>query len=111
VIIRTAGYWLLYATVGVLVVLMLLAGGGDLGSEDSRSPIRSRTKVVGALNGMALATMALGIYLRGRAHVDPWWAPALLFGGASAAAVLSVWGWIWIAGDLARRRGGARKRS
>ncbi len=102
--VRVAGYWLLYAVVGVLVVLMLVAGGGDLGSEDSKSPIRPRTKVVGAVNGIAVGVALLGLYLTRDAAANRTAAAGLLYGGSAAVIVFGVWAWIWIARDLRTRR-------
>ena len=102
--LRILGYWLLYATVGAVVVVMLFAGGGDLGSEDSRSPTRTRTKVVGALSGAALLVVALGAYLRADSTARPEAALLLLGGGTLLAVVFTLWAWVWIAQDLGRRR-------
>lgn len=103
-VVRVAGYWILYAVVGVLVVAMLLAGGGDLGSEDSKSPIRPKTKVVGAVNGIAVGVAILGLYLTRDAAANRNAAAGLLYGGSVAAVVFGVWAWIWIARDLRKRR-------
>lgn len=101
--LRVTGYWLLYATVGLLVVVMLIVGGGDLGSEDSRSPIRPRTKVIGALNGMAIAVAVIGALLLVYAR-PVWWSWLVLAAGAGGAAVLGPWAAVRIARDLQGRR-------
>lgn len=97
--LRVAGYWLLYATVGLLVVVMLVAGGGDLGSEDSKSPIRSRTKVIGALNGMAIAATVIGVLFV--LYAKPaWWTWLVLAVGGAGVLVLAPWAAVRIARDL-----------
>lgn len=107
--LRVAGYWLLYATVGLLVVVMLVAGGGDLGSEDSRSPIRSRTKVIGALNGMAIAVTVIGVLLAVYAR-PAWWTWLMLYGGGAGALVLGPWAAVRIARDLSGAPGRRARR-
>jgi len=104
IVLRVAGYWLLYATVGLLVIVMLVAGGGDLGSEDARSPIRSNTKLIGALNGMAIAVAVVGVLLVVYAR-PAWWTWLVLAGGGAGAAVLGPWAAVRIARDLGGRRG------
>lgn len=107
--LRVAGYWLLYATVGLLVVVMLVAGGGDLGSEDARSPIRSRTKVIGALNGMAIAVTVIGVLLAVYAR-PAWWTSLMLYGGGAGALVLGPWAAVRIARDLSGAPGRRARR-
>jgi hypothetical protein len=100
VVARTLGYWLLYATVGTLIVLMAIGGGGDLGSEDPKSPTRTRSKVVGACSGIGLAAMALGAYLVSDPEARPGPSRLILIAGIAAATIFSIWSWIWIAADL-----------
>lgn len=102
-VLRIAGYWLLYATVGVLIIVMLVAGGGDLGSEDSKSPIRQNTKVIGALNGLAIGVTLLGLILTRDAAASRTWAAGLLYGGGACVVVFAVWTWVRIASDLSGR--------
>lgn len=101
--VRIAGYWLLYAVVGVLVVIMLFVGGGDLGSEDSKSPIRQNTKVIGAINGLAIGVMLLGLYMTRDPTSNRALASTLFYGGGASALVVGVWTWLRIAGDLKAR--------
>jgi hypothetical protein len=101
--VRVFGFWLLYATVGLLVMVMAVGGaGGDLGSEDSSSPTRFRTKLVGALSGVWIGLALLGYYLlsapAGRAA-----AIAIFFLGLALAIGFVIWAWIWIADDLKKR--------
>jgi drug/metabolite transporter (DMT)-like permease len=103
-VLRIAGYWLLYAVVGVLVLLMLAVGGGDLGSEDAKSPIRQNTKVIGAINGLAIGCALVGLYLTRDPTASRTPAMALLYGGGAAAALFGIWAWVRIAGDLKTRR-------
>jgi hypothetical protein len=93
---RVAGYWLLYAVVGVLVLLMLLGGGGDM-AEDTRSPIRTQTKILGAASGLLAGVAVLG----GLATTPAgrW----LLWLGAPSALIATVWSWVAIARDLRAR--------
>ena len=105
---RTIGYWLLYATVGALIVLMAIGGGGDLGSEDPKSPTRTRSKVVGACSGIGLFAIALGAYLVSDPEARQDVARLILFAGIAVATVFSIWSWIWIAADL-RARGRGRR--
>jgi hypothetical protein len=107
-VLRVAGYWLLYAVVGVLVVAMLAAGGGDLGSEDARSPIRGGTKVIGAVNGIAIGATALGAYLVTDARASASAAAGILYGGTALVLVFGVWAAVRIAGDLSRHRAARR---
>ena len=100
---RALGYWLLYATVGALVVLMAIGGGGDLGSEDAKSPIRHRTKVMGAISGICLAVTAFGAYLLNDAEATKTWAWVMVGVCGPAAAVLSIWTFVRIVNDLNRR--------
>jgi hypothetical protein len=104
---RTLGLWLLYAFVGALIGLMLLAGGGDLGGDQSRSPTRTRTKLLGAASGLALAVAALGLYLSNDPTALPTWPRWMVWVGAPLGAALTPWTWAWIARDLngGRRRG------
>lgn len=100
---RIAGYWLLYAVVGVLVLLVMYVGGGDLGSEDSKSPIRHNTKVVGAINGLAIGVALVGLYLTLDPTANRAPAAMMLYGGGACAAVFGVWAWVRIARDLKAR--------
>jgi hypothetical protein len=102
---RVLAYWLLYAVVGLLVIAMAMGGGGDLGSEDSSSPIRRRTKMIGAASGLALGVALLGAYLLSDAAARPTIPTLLLAIGGPAAVVLTIWSWVAIARDL---RGRAR---
>jgi hypothetical protein len=102
--LRILGYWLLYATVGAVILLMLVAGAGDVGSEDSKSPTRTRTKVVGALSGAALLVVALGAYLRGDPSARAEAALLVFVVGVVLAVVFTAWAWLWLARDLGRRR-------
>jgi hypothetical protein len=105
-VLRVFGYWLLYTVVGVLVIAMVLGGGGDLGSEDERSPVAPRTKVIGACFGLALGAAILGwIVWRGRAGA-PWWAIALVVAVGPVAFALGTWSWTRIARDLRARSKG-----
>jgi hypothetical protein len=103
-VVRVAGYWLLYAVVGVLIVVMIAAGGGDLGSEDTRSPIRTGTKLIGAINGVALGAALLGAYLTTNARASASAAHSLLYGGTAAVLVFRVWAALRIARDLSQHR-------
>ena len=102
--VRVFGYWLLYATVGVVLLAMAIGGGGEIGPEDKTAPTRMRTKFLAACSGVALAVAILGAYLG--STTGSWW----MFGvAAPASLVLIVWSWIAIAGDLrthAQRRAG-----
>jgi hypothetical protein len=106
---RVLGYWAFYVVVGVVVVAMAIGGGGDLGSEDARSPIKTRTKVIGAFNGMALAALALGLYLRTDSAVRSGVATMIVGVAAPAALALTVWSLMAIARDLRRGAPGARR--
>lgn len=102
---RTLWLWLLYAVVGVVILVMAVGGGGDLGLDDTRSRTRFRTKLVGALSGVAIAVAALGAYLSNDPQAIPT-VPRLMVGvGMPAAVALSIWSWVWIADDLRRHRG------
>jgi uncharacterized membrane protein len=100
---RVLGLWLLYATVGALLLVLAMAGGGDLSGDDRGSPTRLRTKAVGAASGVAIAIAALGAYLLTDSRAIPTWPRIMVAAGAPLAVLLTIWAWIWIARDLRRR--------
>jgi hypothetical protein len=90
------GYWLFYAVVGGIILLMAAGGaGGDLGNETNRK-VRSSTKVIGALSGAALGAGILGL-LGDRALLVP---KLLVYIGFPAALALTLWTWSRLATDL-----------
>jgi hypothetical protein len=101
---RTLALWLLYAFVGAAIAVMMIAGGGDMTGDESRSPTRTRTKILGALSGLMLAVAALGWYLTTDPQALQTWPPLMLWIGAPLGALLAVWSWFVIAGDLNRSR-------
>jgi hypothetical protein len=100
---RVLAYWLLYAVVGLLVIAMAIGGGGDLGSEDSSSPIRKRTKMIGAASGVALGLTLLGAYLLSDSAARTTVPTLLVSIAGPAAVVLTIWSWVAIARDLRAR--------
>ena len=86
VFLRVLGRWLLYTFVGVLLLLMLLGGGGDLGSDNPKGSWRS----------IGLCFLGLLCVLGG---LLVWWAHgqggslAAYWPGASIAAGIA-WGFI-----------------
>jgi hypothetical protein len=100
---RTIGYWAFYAVVGGLLLLMAMAGGGDLGSEDRNSPTRTRTKILAACSGAALGIAALGLYLSSDPRAAAPWPAVLLWTGACVGIVLAMWSCRSIAADLSAR--------
>ena len=104
---RVFGLWLLYATVGILLLVMIVGGaGGDMDHPTRDSPTRDRTKVLASASGAMFIVAALGFFLLRDPEAIPTWPRVMLFAGVPAGAILSVWSWVWIGRDL--KRGGVK---
>lgn len=98
---RVFGRWLLYSFVGVILVVLLFSGGGDLGSGDTKGSWRSiLLSMAGAFTGLAGV-----IVLLTRSSIGEYWPVySLLFW--MVAAGLIVGAWFSIAADLRREADG-----
>ena len=98
------GLYVLYAAVGLLLLLAAL-GGGDPGSlNDRHSPTGLAAKAVAAGSGLAYVALGLGLYLFAEPTANPTAAQALTLGGAALGLGLMVYSWKLIARDLRKRR-------
>ena len=97
------GYWLLYSVTGFLLLITADSGGVDI-SEDRSSPMRTASKVVGAVSGALLVVSALGWWLVNDAVSNQGSALAIATLGSIAAAVTTIVAWVMIATDLRKRK-------
>ena len=96
------GLWLLYAGVGLLVVIAASASA-DIGADSGdKSPTGWAAKIVGALSGLAFAAAALGLYLAGDPDANAQAALMLKVVGAGLGAIFTIWCWALIVRDLRR---------
>lgn len=100
--LRVFGLWLLYAIAGVFVALAA-AGDGNVDFDDSGSPTRLWTKVVGALSGIGLAVGGLGVYLVRDEAASDGAAEAVMAAGFALGGIATIAAWVMIHRDLAGR--------
>jgi len=96
------GYWLLYCVAGAVVLLAADSGGADI-AEDSRSPTRTASKIVGAVSGALALGSALGWWLVTNAVSNQGSALAVAIIASIGAAVATITSWVMIAADLRKR--------
>lgn len=102
--LRVLALWLLYAFVGFILLLAMLAAG-DVGPGPSDdSPTRWPAKIVGALSGIAIVFAGLGGWVRSDPNGNFEFATLALTVGSALGAVLSVACWVLITRDLRSRR-------
>jgi len=99
--LRVLGLWLLYALVGVLLVIALVATA-DPGLADGggKSPTGWAAKLTGGLSGLGLGALGLGLFMATDPGADPIWAFRLVVLGAGFGGVLAASCWVSIARDL-----------
>lgn len=95
---RVLGRWLLYSTVGIILLLLASAGGGDLGSDTVKG---SWTSILLSFAGVLAALTGIAVILMHRATgtFGDLWALAA-FGAWFAGAGFVIAAWVSIARDL-----------
>ncbi len=97
------GRWLLYCTVGILLLLALLSGGEAIGSDNPKGSWRS---ILLSIGGTLVTLAGFGPYLAhgGGGSLGTLWPVASILMWLVAGS-LAVGAWFSIAADLRRERG------
>jgi drug/metabolite transporter (DMT)-like permease len=99
--LRVLGLWLLYAFVGILMVV----GGDSGGVDEKRSPTRFRTKVVSTASGFLLLVGAVGFYtMQDPSAGAPETSRLMTIGGFVLGSVAAFVAWAMIHKDLERKK-------